>query len=138
MIMAVLIQPFGAGHHERGPAETAEAAYVGAVPDTSSNKLDDSSQSRGRIDDRDGSAQAAENAIINPDSEELESEEGNDSVDYIPDSTWNKVHYTPRDEPFTRQMGVTENLDSISEAVGLYICAELIVNMTKDLNLYHR
>jgi hypothetical protein len=35
-------------------------------------------------------------------------------------------------------MGVTENLDSISEAVGLYICAELIVNIAKDLNLYHR
>jgi hypothetical protein len=32
---------------------------------------------------------------------------------------------------------VTENSDSISEAVGFYICAQLTVNMAKELNLYH-
>jgi hypothetical protein len=63
MIMAVFIQLFGAGHHKRGPAETAEAAYAGALPDTSSNELDDSSQSTGGIDDRDGSVREAENAV---------------------------------------------------------------------------
>jgi hypothetical protein len=47
--------------------------------------------------------------ITNPDPKELESEEGTNSVDYAPDSTdstWNKVHLTPRDEPFVGQMGV--------------------------------
>jgi hypothetical protein len=63
MIMTALTQLFGAWHHERGPAETVAEAYAGALQDTSGNELDDSSQFRGRIDDRVGQVQAGENAV---------------------------------------------------------------------------